>query len=215
MGSIYAERVLGIAKPRVGVLSNGEEEGKGNELTRAASEQLATTSVNYTGYVEGRDIFNGKADVIVCDGFTGNIALKTMEGTAVFAAEILKQAFQASLSSRLGYLMSRHSLSQGLRRLDYAEYGGAPLLGLNGVAIVAHGGSNPPAIKNAIRAANEAVQQNVNGQINEALAMMDAERQKGKFPRSVWQRIKSKIDSLGDKSVEEVQKEEVKRGGEK
>jgi glycerol-3-phosphate acyltransferase PlsX len=88
-------------------------------------------------------------------------------------------------------------------------------LGLNGVAIVAHGGSNPPAIKNAIRAANEAVQQNVNGQINEALAMMDAERQKGKFPRSVWQRIKSKIDSLGDKSVEEVQKEEVKRGGEK
>ncbi|HEU4341954.1 MAG TPA: phosphate acyltransferase PlsX [Candidatus Binatia bacterium] len=215
MGSIYAERVLGIVKPRVGVLSNGEEEGKGNELTRAASEQLATTSVNYTGYVEGRDIFNGKADVIVCDGFTGNIALKTMEGTAAFAAEVLKQAFQASLSSRLGYLMSRHSLSRELRRLDYAEYGGAPLLGLNGVAIVAHGGSNPPAIKNAIRAAHEALQQNVNGQINEALAMMDAERQKGKFPRNVWQRIKSKIDSLGDKSVDEAQKEEVKRGGEK
>ena len=107
MGSIYAERVLGIVTPRVGVLSNGEEQSKGNDLTRAASEQLSATSLNYIGYVEGRDIFNGKVDVIVCDGFTGNVALKTMEGAANFAGEVLKFAFQRNISSRLGYHMSR------------------------------------------------------------------------------------------------------------
>jgi glycerol-3-phosphate acyltransferase PlsX len=94
MGSVYAEQVLDIANPRVGVLSNGEEESKGNELTRAASEQLAAAAVNYIGYVEGRDIFNGKVDVVVCDGFTGNVALKTMEGVAGFVGDVLKEAFQ-------------------------------------------------------------------------------------------------------------------------
>ncbi|HEX9787840.1 MAG TPA: phosphate acyltransferase PlsX, partial [Candidatus Binatia bacterium] len=157
MGSIYADRVLGVSQPRVGVLSNGEEESKGNDLTRAASEQLASTSVNYVGYVEGRDIFNGKVDVVVCDGFTGNIALKSMEGVASFAGAVLKSAFQKNVYSRLGYLLSRKSLSEAYRRLDYAEYGGAPLIGLDGVAIVAHGGSSPVAIKNAIRAARDAV----------------------------------------------------------
>lgn len=215
MGAIYAERVLGIVNPRVAVLSNGEEEGKGNDLTRATSEQLAATAVNYQGYVEGRDIFNGKVDVIVCDGFTGNVALKAMEGAAAFAAEILQQAFRATLASRLGYVLSRHALKQQLRRLDYAEYGGAPLLGLNGVGIVAHGGSGPLAIKNAIRAADEAVQQKLNQHISEALADIGSERAKGKLSRSVWQRIKSTIDSLGDKAVEEPPNEEVKRGTEK
>ncbi len=215
MGAIYAERVLGIVHPRVAVLSNGEEEGKGNELTRAASEQLAATAVNYQGYVEGRDIFNGKADVIVCDGFTGNVALKTMEGVAAYAAEILEQAFRATLASRLGYLLSRHALRQQLRRLDYAEYGGAPLLGLNGVGIVAHGGSGPLAIKNAIRAADEAVQQRLNQHISEALAHMGSQPATSNFSRSVWQRIKSKIDSLGDKAVQETQSGEVKRGSDK
>src|SRR5262249_42532542 len=148
MGSVYAEKVLGISRPRVAVLSNGEEEGKGNDLTRAASEQLAATSLNYIGYVEGRDIFNGKVDVIACDGFTGNIGLKTMEGAAGFAGEVLKSAFQKNLSSRLGYLLTRKSLREAYRRLDYAEYGGAPLIGLDGVAIIAHGGSNPRAMKN-------------------------------------------------------------------
>ena len=156
MGSIYADRVLGVARPRIGVLSNGEEEGKGNELTRAASEQLAATSLNYIGYIEGRDIFNGKVDVVVCDGFTGNIALKSMEGVASFAGEVLKSAFQKNLASKVGYLFSRKSLAEAHRRLDYAEYGGAPLIGLDGVAIIAHGGSNPRAIKNAIRAAQHA-----------------------------------------------------------
>jgi glycerol-3-phosphate acyltransferase PlsX len=202
MGAIYAERVLGVARPRVGVLSNGEEENKGNELTRAASEQLSATSVNYIGYVEGRDIFDGKVDVVVCDGFTGNVALKTMEGLASFAGEVLKDAFKKTMSSRLGYLMSRNSLKEAYRRLDYAEYGGAPLIGLDGVAIVAHGGSSPLAIKNAIRAARDAVDQKMNQHIAEALA--DGEPVSGDpgtgLPRKIFERIKSKIESIGHKA---------------
>ena len=172
IGSVYAERGLGIGNPRVGVLSNGEEDSKGNELTRAASELLDSAPVNYVGYVEGRDFFNGKVDVIVCDGFTGNVALKTMEGVASFAGEILKSGFEKSWLSRLGYLLTRHSLRHAYRKLDYAEYGGARLLGLDGVAIVAHGGSTALAIKNAIRVASESVSQNVNGHISAALESM-------------------------------------------
>jgi glycerol-3-phosphate acyltransferase PlsX len=202
MGSIYSDRILGVSQPRVGVLSNGEEVGKGNELTRATSEQLAATAVNYTGYVEGGDIFNGKVDVVVCDGFTGNIALKTMEGVASFAGGVLKGAFQKSVSSRLGYVLSRKSLAEAYRRLDYAEYGGAPLIGLDGVAIVAHGGSNAVAIKNAIRAARDAVNQEINRHIAEALSEADglAEGKKEGLPRKLWERFKSKIESLGEKT---------------
>lgn len=172
IGSVYAERGLGIVNPRVGVLSNGEEDSKGNELTRAASELLDSAPINYVGYVEGRDFFNGKVDVIVCDGFTGNVALKTMEGVASFASEILKSGFEKSWLSRLGYLLTRQSLRHAYRKLDYAEYGGARLLGLDGVAIVAHGGSTALAIKNAIRVASESVSQNVNGHISSALESM-------------------------------------------
>ena len=172
IGSVYAERGLGIANPRVGVLSNGEEDSKGNELTRAASELLDSAPVNYLGYVEGRDFFNGKVDVIVCDGFTGNVALKTMEGVASLAGEILKSGFEKNWLSRLGYLLARQPLRHAYRKLDYAEYGGARLLGLDGVAVVAHGGSTALAIKNAIRVANESVSQNVNGHISAALESM-------------------------------------------
>jgi len=189
---------LGIEKPRVGVLSNGEEDGKGNDLTRAASEQLAATALNYIGYVEGRDIFNGKVDVIVCDGFTGNVALKTMEGMASFAGEVLKRAFEKNLVNRLGYLLARNALREAHRRLDYAEYGGAPLIGLDGVGIIAHGGSNPRAIKNAIRAARDAVEQDVNRHIVDALGEIGGEIGDG-LPRKIWRRLKSKIETLGEK----------------
>src|SRR5438034_2411264 len=193
MGSIYAERVLGIPNPRVGVLSNGEEEGKGNELTRVASELISGLPLNYVGYVEGRDIFNGRVDVVVCDGFTGNVALKTMEGAAGFAGEVLREAFQKNLASRLGYLMSRNSLREAYRRLDYAEYGGAPLIGLDGVAIIAHGGSSPLAIKNAIRAARDAVDQQINLHIADALGDTDGVGGKKEgLPRKLWERFKSK-----------------------
>jgi glycerol-3-phosphate acyltransferase PlsX len=201
MGAIYSERILSVAEPRVGVLSNGEEEGKGNDLTRSASEQLAASGLNFIGYIEGRDIFNGKVDVVVCDGFTGNIALKTMEGLASFAGEVLKEAFQKNLSSRLGYLFSRSSLAEAYRRLDYAEYGGAPLVGLDGIAIVAHGGSNAVAIKNAIRAARSEVDQEMNHHIADALAALDGlggEKKEG-LPRKLWQRFKSKFESHSEK----------------
>ena len=218
MGSIYSERVLGVSEPRVGVLSNGEEESKGNDLTRAASEQLAATSLNYIGYVEGRDIFNGRVDVVVCDGFTGNIALKSMEGVASFAGQVLKSAFKKNIPSRLGYLLSRNSLSEAYRRLDYAEYGGAPLIGLDGVAIIAHGGSNPRAIKNAIRAARDSVSQEMNRHIAEALTDMDgagpAGAKKEGLPRKLWERFKSKIESLGEKTESASGSEERRKSGE-
>jgi glycerol-3-phosphate acyltransferase PlsX len=213
MGSIYAERILGIPDPRVGVLSNGEEQTKGNDLTRAASEQLAATSLNYIGYVEGRDICKGMVDVVVCDGFTGNVVLKTMEGIAGFAGDVLKGAFQKNLRSRLGYLMTRQSLKEAYRRLDYAEYGGAPLIGLDGVAIVAHGGSNPRAIKNAIRAARDELQQDVNRHINEVLGAEEAVL-KEELPQTFWQRLKSKIEHIGEKPEADEVSEERKRGGE-
>jgi len=184
----------------VGVLSNGVEESKGNELTRAESEQLSAAPLNYIGYVEGRDIFNGNVDVVVCDGFTGNVALKTMEGLAGFAGDVLKGALARSMRSRLGYLISRNSLQEAYRRLDYAEYGGAPLIGLDGVAIVAHGGSNPLAIRNAVRAARDAVDQRMNQHIAEALADGDlGGDKKGGLPRKLYERIKSKIESIGHK----------------
>ena len=215
MGSIYAERILGIASPRIGVLSNGEEDSKGNDLTRAASEELSATTLNYIGYIEGRDIFNGKVDVIVCDGFTGNIALKTMEGVASFAGAVLKDAFQKNLSTRVGYLLSRSSLREAYRRLDYAEYGGAPLIGLDGVAIIAHGGSNSLAIKNAIRAAASAVDQQINRHIGAALAESPgAGTKKEGLSRKLWERFKSKIESLGEKTDPEPTPEERRRGDE-
>ncbi len=216
MGSIYAERVLGVHRPRVGVLSNGEEDSKGNDLTRAASELLSGTTLNYIGYVEGRDIFNGKVDVVVCDGFTGNIALKTMEGVASFASDVLKGAFQKNWPSRVGYLLSRNSLTEAYRRLDYAEYGGAPLIGLDGVGIIAHGGSNPLAIKNAIRVARDAVDQEMNRHIAEALS--EAEGVAGLktegLPRKLWERFKSKIESLGEKSETKSEPEEGRKSDE-
>ena len=211
MGAIYAEHVLGIAKPRVGVLSNGEENGKGTDLTRAACALLAETSVNHVGYVEGRDVFNASVDVVVCDGFTGNVALKTMEGVASFAGEVLKEAFQKNLSSRLGYLMTRKALREAYRRLDYAEYGGAPLIGLDGVAIVAHGGSNPLAIKNAIRAAKDAVEHNMNRHIVEVLgegAALGGDEKVG-LTGKIWRRIKS---SFSEKPESTPEKEERERG---
>ena len=131
-------------------------------------------------------------------------------------AEVLKGAFQKNLSTRLGYLMSRSSLREAYRRLDYAEYGGAPLLGLEGVGIVAHGGSSPLAIKNAIRAAKEAVDQDINGHINQVLVeMAGSGEKKDGLPRKIWKRIKSKIDSLGDKAAAEGEREEHKGEGER
>jgi fatty acid/phospholipid biosynthesis enzyme len=136
-----------------------------------------------------------------------------MEGIAGFAGDVLKSAFQKNLRSRVGYLMSRRSLREAYRRLDYAEYGGAPLIGLEGVAIVAHGGSNPRAIKNAIRAARDELQQDVNRHINEVLGAAEAVL-KEELPQTFWQRLKSKIEHIGEKPEAAEGSEERKRGGE-
>jgi glycerol-3-phosphate acyltransferase PlsX len=212
MGAIYAEQVLGVSSPRVGVLSNGEEEGKGNDLTRAASEQLSHTSLNYVGYVEGRDVFNNKVDVVVCDGFIGNVMLKTMEGLAGFMVRTLKQAFEQTALSRVGYLFSRNSIRRALGRLDHTEYGGAPLLGLNGVAIVAHGGSGPKEIKNAIRVAREAIAHDVNRHILDVLGEADGAEpaRPDRLSGRIWKRVKSKFS---DKSATDEEGRDSKGGG--
>jgi glycerol-3-phosphate acyltransferase PlsX len=173
MGSVYWRRVHDCVNPRVAILSNGEEASKGTELTRAAAQALTHMAphINYTGYVEGRDINQAKADVVVTDGFTGNVALKTMEGFASFLLGNLREIFTSGVMSRLAYLIVRKRLTRIRERFDPSEYGGAPLLGVNGVAIIAHGSSNARAIRNAIRAAaNESLVHAVNAEIVEILA---------------------------------------------
>jgi glycerol-3-phosphate acyltransferase PlsX len=154
MGEAYVRKLLGVARPRVGVLSNGEEQTKGTALTRHALEMLRQSDLAFVGYVEGKDIFSGEVEVVVTDGFTGNVVLKTSEGTAMAVASLIRSAIErAGVSEKIGALLLRPTLAGLKRVVDYAEYGGAPLLGVDGVGIVAHGRSNPKAIKNALKAA--------------------------------------------------------------
>jgi glycerol-3-phosphate acyltransferase PlsX len=172
MGSVYWKHVAKVANPRVAILANGEEASKGTDLTRAAAAALAAMApdVNYVGYVEGHDINRAKADVVVTDGFTGNIVLKMMEGFAAFLMGNLREVFDGGIVRRLAYLLVRKKLRAIRARLDPAEYGGAPLLGVAGVVIIAHGSSSAYALRNAVRAAaNEALVRNVNAEIVELL----------------------------------------------
>jgi len=153
--TIFAGRFPTADHPRVGVLSIGEEESKGNDLTREAFKLIKELPMNFVGNVEGRDLYNGKADVLVCDGFVGNVALKISEGMVETVRFLLKQSLQATITSQVGFLLSRRAFADFKKRLDYSEYGGAPLLGIKGVCIVSHGSSNANAIKNAIRVAME------------------------------------------------------------
>src|SRR5262244_219892 len=162
MGDIYSRAIFGIRRPRVGLLSIGEEDSKGNELTKEAFKSLKRAPINFIGNVEGRDIFTGDVDVIVCDGFTGNVALKLSEGLYEAFASMLKQELQKTLSAKVGAIFAQNAFRQFKHRLDYSEYGGAPLLGIKGITIVCHGRSNSNAIKNAIRVADEFCKHNVN-----------------------------------------------------
>ncbi len=155
MGEIYSRVIFNVAHPRVGLLSIGEEASKGNDLTKEVYGLLKKTSLNFVGNVEGRDLYNGSCDVIVCDGFIGNVALKVSEGLVEAIASMLREELSATLTSKMGYVLSQRAFSNFKRRLDYSEYGGAPLLGLKGVGIICHGRSNGNAIKNAIRVAHE------------------------------------------------------------
>ncbi len=161
MGSVYCEKVLGIENPKVGLVNIGEEEKKGNELTKAAFKLLSDTNINFYGNLEARDIPEGYADVIVADGFVGNIILKLTEGLASAIFSMLKDEFTKTLKTKIGALMLKPGLRKFKKSLDYSEYGGAPLLGVRGAVIKAHGSSNANAIKNAIRQAKVFVDNNV------------------------------------------------------
>ncbi|MGC2403578.1 MAG: phosphate acyltransferase PlsX [Acidobacteriaceae bacterium] len=170
MGEMYARSVLKIPRPRVGLLSIGEEESKGNDLTREAFSLLKQLSLNFIGNVEGRDIYNGHADVVVCDGFVGNVALKTSEGLARLVRDLLRQSLNSTVTAQVGALLSRKAFNDFKKRLDYSEYGGAPLLGIRGVCIVNHGSSNDRAIYNGIRVTAEFAQAGINQRLEQEFA---------------------------------------------
>lgn len=172
MGDIYFRSMFGAEKPRVGLLSIGEEEGKGNELTREAYDLLKQLPVNFIGNVEGRDLYNGAVDVIVADGFVGNVALKTSEGVAHLVRQVLKESLAATITSQVGALLSRSAFADFKKRLDHTEYGGAPLLGVKGACFITHGSSNANAIKNAIRVAAEFVERKINENIERELTRL-------------------------------------------
>jgi len=170
MGDIYFRTMFGTRNPRVGLLSIGEEETKGNELTKEAFQLLRQLPLNFVGNVEGRDLYNGHVDVIVADGFVGNVALKISEGVANLVRYTLKESLKATITRQVGYLLSRSAFADFKKRLDHTEYGGAPLLGVKGVCFITHGSSNANAIKNAIRVAAEFAAGEINEKIEKELA---------------------------------------------
>jgi len=169
MGQIYSREILGVKDPRVGVLSIGEEESKGNAVTKEVLRLLRGSPMKFIGNVEGRDLFNGRADVVISDGFTGNVSLKAIESVAEMLAVMLKEEIRASWMARLGYLFSRGAFNRFKKKVDYAEYGGMPLLGVKGSAIICHGRSSAKAIKNAVRVAAEVIERRVNDRIEEVM----------------------------------------------
>ena len=174
MGDVYFRAMFGkkpgTPGPRVGLLSIGEEESKGNDLTREAFQLLKQLPLNFVGNVEGRDLYNGKVDVIVCDGFVGNVALKISEGVANLVRTALKESLKATITRQVGALLSRSAFTDFKKRLDHTEYGGAPLLGVKGVCIITHGSSNANAMKNAVRVAAEFSKRGINDSIERGLA---------------------------------------------
>ena len=170
MGETYSRVVLHQPKPQVGLLSIGEEEHKGNETTRGATPLLKSLPLDFLGNVEGRDIYTGKCDVIVCDGFIGNVALKVSEGLVDMVKQMLQQSLRATITRQIGSLLARAAFTDFKKRVDYSEYGGAPLLGVRGITIICHGRSNGNAIKNAIRVAAEFSTGKVNQRIEDELA---------------------------------------------
>ena len=170
MGKVYSEQVLKTRDTSVGLLSIGEEDSKGNTLTRETLPLLRDLlGRNFIGNVEGRDLYNGRADVVVCDGFTGNVALKTSEGLVKLFSSSLKNALKSTVTAQVGALLSRKAFNTFKHKLDYSNYGGAPLLGVRGVCAIGHGSSNERAIMNGIRVTAEVAQANVNAQIEAAL----------------------------------------------
>lgn len=180
MGSIYAEKVRGISKPSVGLLNIGTEDGKGNELTKKAFQEMKQAPIHFIGNVEARDILEGVADVVVTDGFSGNIALKTIEGTAMMVFSLLKETFMSSFKTKLAASLVKSDLKSLNNQLDYSEYGGAGLFGLSAPVIKAHGSSNRRAVFNAIRQACHMIEHDVTGTIKETITILNDEKEKMK-----------------------------------
>jgi glycerol-3-phosphate acyltransferase PlsX len=165
MAAAFSKVLLGNENPRIGLLSIGEEGGKGNALVKESHKLFSASSLNFIGNVEGRDTFQGDVDVIACDGFVGNVCLKLSEGLAEAVLSMLREEISKNLKSKIGYLLAKSAFVNFKKRVDYSEYGGAPLLGLNGTGIICHGRSNAKAIKNAIFVAAELVDKKLNDQI--------------------------------------------------
>jgi glycerol-3-phosphate acyltransferase PlsX len=181
MGNAFARCILGIDRPRIGLLSNAEEETKGNELTREAHAIIKTLNLNYIGYVEGTDMYNGNANVVVSDGFVGNVVVKVSEGVAETLNTFLKENTRKSFRRKMGYLLLKDTFEELARKMDYSEYGGAPLLGVDGICIICHGKSNERAIKNAIVLAKSFIEKNLNEAIKEGMqSYQSVERTKEK-----------------------------------
>ncbi len=165
MGAEYTAFMKDIKNPKIGILSNGEESSKGNELTREAYKIIKNTDLNFYGYVEGREIFNGKVDVVVCDGFTGNVILKASESLAEMIFNLLREEINKNFMAKIGFFMAKKSLKKFKKLVDHNEYGGAPLLGVNGAAFIAHGGASARAITSAILVAKHFVEKGINSNI--------------------------------------------------
>jgi len=171
MGNIYSRVVFGVKKPRVGLLNIGSEKGKGDDLRKKAYSHVASIpSVNFIGNIEGKEIYSGGADVIVCDGFVGNVALKMSEGVSNAILKMLKEGLKERKLSHLGYMLMRGTLRRIKKRVDYSEYGGAPFLGLKKLAIICHGSSSPKAIKNAIKGAALFAEKNKSGEVTRQIS---------------------------------------------
>lgn len=198
MGHVYAKYMLGKINPSIGLLSIGEEDTKGNEATKGAFQMFKKSSINFIGNVEGKDTYKGNADVIICDGFIGNIALKISESLAEMIERSLKRMFDQNLRSRIAYMLIEPYLKAFKKSVDYTEYGGAPLLGINGICIISHGNSSSKAIKNAIRFAQEFVKKDVNAHIQEDielnLEIQDSIPKKKRFWRHIRESISLPLD---------------------
>lgn len=178
MGTLYAKTILSIDTPRVGLLSIGEEEIKGNDLTRDAYRLLLESELCFTGNLEARELYSGAADVIVCDGFTGNVALKVSEGLVEMVEDLLRDELSRTFTTQLGYLLSRRSFRRFRRRVDYSEYGGAPILGVDGLAMVGHGCSSVKAVRNALALTYRLVQEKLVTTIGQGMPILATEQRR-------------------------------------
>ncbi len=172
MGKVYLEHVVGIKNPRIALMSIGEEEAKGNELTKTTYNLLKSLDINFVGNVEGRDVYMGAVDLVVTDGFTGNVTLKVAEGVVDVVLSMLKREIMTNLLAKIGFFFLKSSLRRVKKKMDYAEYGGALLLGVNGIVIIGHGGSNEKAIHSAINLSKKFIKENVLGKISKEIESM-------------------------------------------